>query len=145
MTHPAKLTLALANSIVQGALDKGLELELNPLTVAVLDAGGHLIAFARQDTASLLRPQIAIGKAASALALGVSSRTVATMAAERPGFIAGLGPIAPHGIIPAAGGLLIQGAEGAVIGAVGVTGDTSDQDELCALSGLSLAGLKAVN
>ncbi len=145
MTQPAKLSLALANTIIQGALDKGRDLALNPLTVAVLDAGGHLVAFARQDTASLLRPQIAIGKAASALALGVSSRTVATMAAERPGFIAGLGPIAPHGIIPAAGGLLIQGAEGAVIGAVGVTGDTSDQDELCALHGLSMAGLKAVN
>jgi uncharacterized protein GlcG (DUF336 family) len=113
--------------------------------VAVLDRGGHLIALVRQDGSSLLRPQIAMGKASSALALGVSSRTITTMAAERPSFIAALGPIAPQSIIPAPGGLLIKGRDGVVIGAVGISGDNSDNDEACALYGLAAAGLEAVN
>ncbi len=82
---------------------------------------------------------------AAALALGVSSRTVAAMAAERPTFVAALGPIAPGGIIPAAGGVLIVDGAGAVIGAVGVTGDLSDNDEACALAGIAAAGLQAGN
>jgi uncharacterized protein GlcG (DUF336 family) len=138
---PAQLTLALANTIVDAAFAKGQLLGLKPLSVAVLDAGGHLIAFQRQDGSSTLRPQIAAGKAGGALALGVSSRKIAEMAAERPSFVASLGTIAPHGVIPAAGGLLIAGAGGVVIGAVGVTGDLSDNDELCALAGIAAAGL----
>jgi uncharacterized protein GlcG (DUF336 family) len=136
---PSALTLAAANTIVTAAFAKAQELKLKPLTVAVLDAGGHLIAFQRQDGSSTLRPQIAAGKAGGALAMGVSSRKIAEMAAERPSFVASLGPISPHGVIPAAGGLLILGADGAVIGAVGVTGDTSDNDELCAKAGLEAA------
>jgi uncharacterized protein GlcG (DUF336 family) len=139
---PAQLTLAHANTIVEAAFAKGQALGLKPLSVAVLDAGGHLIAFQRQDGSSTLRPQIAAGKAGGALALGVSSRKIAEMAAERPGFVASLGTIAPHGVIPAAGGVLIAGAGGVVIGAVGVTGDLSDNDELCALAGVEAAGLK---
>jgi uncharacterized protein GlcG (DUF336 family) len=139
---PSALTLAAANTIVSAAFAKAQELKLKPLTVAVLDAGGHLTAFQRQDGSSTLRPQIAAGKAGGALAMGVSSRKIAEMAAERPSFVASLAPIAPHGVIPAAGGLLILGADGAVIGAVGVTGDTSDNDELCAKAGLEAAGLK---
>ena len=81
------LTLSQANSIVAAAFAKGTELKLKPLSVAVLDAGGHLIAFQRADGASTLRPQIAAGKASGALALGVSSRKIAEMAAERPTFI----------------------------------------------------------
>ncbi len=134
------LTLAAANTLIAAAFAKGQDLKLKPLSVAVLDAGGHLIAFQRQDGASTLRPQIAMGKAGGALAMGVSSRKIGEMAAERPSFVASLGPIAPHGVIPAAGGLLIM--DGAtVIGAVGVTGDTSDNDELCAKAGLEAAGL----
>jgi uncharacterized protein GlcG (DUF336 family) len=139
---PAQLTLAHANTIVEAAFAKGQALGLKPLSVAVLDAGGHLIAFQRQDGSSTLRPQIAAGKAGGALALGVSSRKIAEMAAERPSFVASLGIIAPHGVIPAAGGVLIAGAGGVVIGAVGVTGDLSDNDELCALAGVEAAGLK---
>jgi uncharacterized protein GlcG (DUF336 family) len=138
---PAHLTLSHANSIIAGAFAKGQALGLKPLSVAVLDPGGHLIAFQRQDGSSTLRPQIAAGKAGGALALGVSSRKIAEMAAERPSFVASLGPISPYGIIPAAGGVLISGAGGAVIGAVGVTGDLSDNDELCALAGVEAAGL----
>jgi uncharacterized protein GlcG (DUF336 family) len=139
---PAQLTLAYANTIIDAAFAKGQALGLKPLSVVVLDAGGHLIAFQRQDGSSTLRPQIAAGKAGGALALGVSSRKIGEMAAERPSFVASLGTIAPHGVIPAAGGILIAGAGGVVIGAVGVTGDLSDNDELCALAGVEGAGLK---
>lgn len=137
------LSLDQAAAIVSATLAKARELALKPLTVAVLDAGGHLVSFAREDASSTLRPQIATGKAGTALALGVSSRTVAAMAAERPTFIASLGPVSPHGIIPAAGGVLILDAQGIVIGAVGVTGDLSDNDEACALAGIAAAGLQA--
>ncbi len=140
---PASLTLVHANAIIGAAFAKGQALGLKPLSVAVLDPGGHLIAFQRQDGSSTLRPQIAAGKAGGALALGVSSRKIAEMAAERPSFVASLSPISPHGIIPAAGGVLIAGAGGTVIGAVGVTGDLSDNDELCALAGIEAAGLAA--
>jgi uncharacterized protein GlcG (DUF336 family) len=138
-----RITLDLANTIVAAAFAKGSELGLKPLSVAVLDPGGHLIAFQRQDGSSTLRPQIAAGKAGGALALGVSSRAIAGMAAERPTFIAALGPIAPLGIVPAAGGIIVHDGAGNVLGAVGVTGDTSDNDELCALAGIEAAGLKA--
>jgi len=140
-----RITLDQANSIVTGAFAKGKELGLKPLGVAVLDAGGHLIAFQRQDGASTLRLQIATAKASGALALGISSRKIADMAAERPTFIAALGPIAPHGILPAAGGVIVVGADGLPIGAVGVTGDTSDNDEICALAGIAGAGLTPQN
>jgi uncharacterized protein GlcG (DUF336 family) len=138
-----RITFDEANTVVAAAFNKGRELRLKPLSVAVLDAGGHLIAFQRQDGASTLRPQIACGKAGGALALGVSSRKVADMAAERPTFIASLGPISPHGVIPAAGGVIVVGTGGQPIGAVGITGDTSDNDEACALAGIAAAGLKA--
>jgi uncharacterized protein GlcG (DUF336 family) len=108
-----------------------------------MDAGGHLIAFQRQDGASTLRPQIACAKAGGALSLGVSSRKIGDMAAERPTFIASLGPIAPHGVVPAAGGVIVVDGEGLPIGAVGITGDTSDNDELCTLAGIAAAGLTA--
>lgn len=135
------LNLAVANAIIAAAFAKGAELGLKPLAVAVLDAGGHLLAFQRQDGSSALRPQIAIGKAAGALGLGMSSRKIAEMAAERPSFVAALGSIAPGGVIPAAGGLVFVDTAGAVVGAIGVTGDTSDNDEACALYALGVSGL----
>lgn len=137
------IALERAAATVAATLAKGTELGLKPLSVAVLDAGGHLIAFQRQDGASTLRPQIAIAKAAGALALGISSRKIAEMAAERPGFVASLGPISPAGVVPAAGGVIVVDAGGTTIGAVGVTGDTSDEDERCALAGIAAAGLLA--
>jgi len=132
----AKLTLDQANRIAAAVLAKGRELALKPLCVAVLDPGGHLIALQREDGASNLRPQIAMGKASSALGLGVSSRVIGEMAAERPTFIASLAGLTEAAIVPAAGGVLVQ-LDGQLLGAVGVTGDTSDNDELCALHGLS--------
>ena len=138
-----RISLEQADAVVVAALAKGADLGLKPLSVAVLDAGGHLIAFRRQDGASTLRPQIAVAKASGALALGVSSRKIADMAAERPSFVASLGPIAPHGVVPAAGGVIVVGDDGQPIGAVGITGDTSDNDEACTLAGIAAAGLKA--
>lgn len=136
-----RISLEQANAICRAALAEGLRLGLKPLTVAVLDSGGHLIAFQRQDESSTLRPQIACGKAGGALALGISSRKIGAMAQERPSFVTSLGPISPHGVIPAAGGVIIGGPDGQPLGAVGVTGDTSDNDELCALAGIRAAKL----
>jgi uncharacterized protein GlcG (DUF336 family) len=129
-----RITLAQANQIIAGAFAKAQELALKPLGVVVLDAGGHLVACQRQDGASTGRLQLAMGKAAGALFLGISSRKIGEMAAERPTFVASLGPIAPAGVIPAAG---------ATIGAVGISGDLSDQDEACTLAGIGAAGLMA--
>jgi uncharacterized protein GlcG (DUF336 family) len=137
-----QLSLADARTIIAAALAEGARRELKPLSVAVLDAGGHLLAFERQDGSSNLRPQIAAGKASGALALGVSSRQIAAMADERPVFVGALGVIAEGGIVPAAGGLIVVGDGDRPIGAVGVTGDTSDNDELCAIAGIAAAKLR---
>ena len=138
----SRIALDQANTIIAAAFAHGQTLKLKPLSVAVLDAGGHLVAFQRQDGASNMRAQIATAKASGALALGVSSRKIADMAVERPTFVASLGPISQHGIVPAAGGVIVLGADGLAIGAVGITGDTSDNDEACALAGIAAAGLK---
>ncbi|MEQ1608026.1 MAG: heme-binding protein [Hyphomonadaceae bacterium] len=138
----SRISLKQANVIIEAALAKGVEAKMKPLSVAVVDAGGHLIAFQRQDGASIARFQIAAGKATGALALGVSSRKVAEIAVERPTFFAGLAAAAPAGVIAAAGGVIIV-ENGAPIGAVGVTGDTSDNDELAAFAGIAAAGLTA--
>ncbi len=137
------ISLAEANRIIAGAFARGQEAGMKPLSVAVVDAGGHLIAFQRGEGASFGRAQIATGKAAGALALGVSSRKLGEMAQERPWFIGAFAGAAPHPVIPAAGGVIVLGADGAAIGAVGVTGDTSDNDEIAALAGIAAAGLAA--
>jgi len=136
----AEISLEQAQAVVAATLKEGRALGLKPLSVAVLDAGGHLIAFAREDKSSNLRPQIAIAKASGALALGVSSRVIGEMAIDRPTFINAAAGLNPAGIVPAAGGVLIE-REGRVVGAVGVTGDLSDNDEKCALAGIAALGL----
>ncbi len=135
------ITLAQAQAAVTAALAEGRKLQLKPLSIVVLDPGGHMVAFAREDKSSTLRPQIATAKASGALALGVSSRTIAEMAIERPTFVTAAAGLNPAGIVPAAGGVLIHDAGGALMGAIGVTGDTSDNDELCALAGMAAAGI----
>ncbi|HEX3756751.1 MAG TPA: heme-binding protein [Rhizomicrobium sp.] len=136
-----RIGLAQANAVIAAAFAKGAEMGLKPLSVVVTDAGGHVIAFQRQDGASFFRLEIALGKAAGALALGVNSRRIGEMAAERPAFIAAAGKLAEKGIMPAAGGVIAKGPDGLPIGAVGVTGDTSDNDEACALAAIAAAGL----
>lgn len=138
-----RISLEQANTLIAAAFVEGERLGLASLTVAVVDAGGHPIGLQRQDRASTLRPQIALAKACGALALGVSSRRIGEMAAERSTFVAMLGEVAPQGILPAAGGVIVVDEEDFPIGAVGVTGDTSDNDEACALAGIAAAGLKA--
>ena len=137
----SSISLEQANIILAGALKEGGALGLKPISIAVLDSGGHLVAFAREDGSSNLRPQIATAKASGALALGVSSRAIGEMAIERPTFVNAAAGLNPAGIVPAAGGVLIRNADGQVIGAVGVTGDTSDNDEKYALAGIAAAGL----
>jgi uncharacterized protein GlcG (DUF336 family) len=141
----SRIALSQANTIIEAAFEKGRALGLKPLSAAVMDAGGHLIAFQRQDGASTMRFQIAAAKAGGALALGVSSRKIGEMAIDRPTFIASLGPISQHGVVPAAGGIIVVDASGQPIGAVGLTGDTSDNDELCVLAGIAAAGLAALD
>lgn len=139
-----KLTLSLSEKIVRAALAKGEELGLKPLTVAVLDAGGHVIALLRQDGASILRPQIATGKAYGALAVGAGSRWLDANAQTRPHFVQALNGVAGGGIMPVPGGVLVRdGAGGEILGAVGISGDTSDNDEACAIAGIAAAGFAA--
>jgi uncharacterized protein GlcG (DUF336 family) len=141
------LTLSQATTIVEFSLKKGRELKLAPLTVAVLDAGGHLKAFAREDGSGIVRPQIAVGKAWGALGMGLGSRTLAKRVTEQgpqqQAFFTALNAMSEGRVVPAAGGVLIRDAGGAVIGAVGISGDVSDKDEACALAGIAAATLTA--
>ena len=137
-----RITLSLANAIIAAAIEKGREMQLSPLTIAVLDAGGHAIALQREDGASNSRPQIATAKAAGALALGIPSRKIGEVAADRPSFIGSLHGLSPGGVVPAAGGVIVRDEDEIAIGAVGVTGDLSDNDEICALAGIEAAGLR---
>ena len=138
-----RLSLAQANALIDAAFAKGAALGLKPLTVAVLDPGGYLIAAQRQDTSSNVRVALAQGKAAGALALGVSSRTIGKMAEERPHFVASVRELGEGGMVPVAGGVIVSDAAGTIIGAIGVTGDTSDNDEACALAAIESVGLTA--
>jgi uncharacterized protein GlcG (DUF336 family) len=138
-----QLTLARAQTIISAALAHSREKSYAPMAVAVLDARGVLKAFAAEEGTALRRAEIAIGKAHGALAMGVGSRTLGQRAVERPHFIAAVTHAVGGSMIPVAGGVLIRGDDGSLIGAVGVTGDTSDNDEAAALAGLAAAGLKA--
>src|SRR5580704_9902535 len=132
-THMTALTLDQASIIVDKALEKGRELGLHPLTVVVLDAGGQMKAMKREDRSSLLRPEIAGGKAWGVLGMGFGGREFARRAAANPVFLQALMAASGGRIVPAPGGVLIRDAAGAVIGAVGISGDTSDKDETCAI------------
>ena len=138
------ITLTQATTIVQAALAKARDTGCAPLAVAVLDDGGHLKAFAREDGAGILRPQIAFGKAWGALGMGLGSRAFAKRIAEQPGapsFFTALAAMSDGRVVPVPGGVLIRDGARAVIGAVGISGDTSDRDEACALAGIAAAGL----
>ena len=140
-----RISLAQANAMIEAAFAKGTELGLKPLTVTIHDPGAHLIACQRQDGASFMRVKLAGAKASGALALGVSSRTVGDMALDRPHFIASVDTMEQGGMVPAAGGVIAADDAGNIMGAIGVTGDTSDNDELAALAGIAAAGLKPLN
>jgi len=131
-----RLTLSQANRLTEAALAEGQRLQLAPLCVAVLDAGGHLLALQRDERASLLRPQIATGKAAGVLGMGFGGRELARRATKMPAFFNALSDLAGGQMVPVPGGVLIRDAAGNILGAVGISGDTSDNDELCAVAGV---------
>src|SRR5262245_5168418 len=135
------VTLAQASTIVDTALKKGREMNLAPLTVAVLDAGGHMVAFKREDRSGILRYDIAFGKAWGALGMGFGSRELGDRATKNPIFFGVLATVSQGRLVPVPGGVLIRDAAGAVLGAVGISGDTSDKDEACALAGITAAAL----
>jgi len=135
-----KLTLEKAAIIVDKTLEKARELKLRPLCVAVLDEGGHLKALKREDEASILRPQIAIGKAWGAVGMGESTRELGQRLKDRPTFLNSLSDLSDGKVVPVAGGVLILEGN-SIIGAVGVSGGTSDEDEACAIEGIQAARL----
>lgn len=137
------LTYAQADTIIRAALEHARAGAMAPLAVTVLDAGGHPVALAREDGAPYFRAELARGKAAGAVGMGSGSRTLATRATRNPAFFMALGQMVQGDMVPAAGGVLIRDAEGTVIGAVGISGDTSDRDEACAVAGIAAAGLTA--
>jgi uncharacterized protein GlcG (DUF336 family) len=134
------LPLALAERIIEASLAAGAEAGLLPLTVAVLDAGGHLVAFKRQDGSGIARGPIAVGKAWGALGMGISSRTIRDRLRERPAFQSAIAAATEGRFIPVPGGVLVLDAAGCAIGAVGISGDASDKDEYAAVCGIRAAG-----
>ncbi len=136
----AGLTLAQAALIVDTALEHGRARNFKPLTVAVLDAGGHLVAMKREDGSSILRPQIAEGKAWGTLGMGFGGREFARRVSTGPLFLNALMAASGGRVIPAPGGVLIKSG-GEIIGAVGISGDVSENDEACAVFGIKAAGL----
>lgn len=139
----SSITLAQASTIVDVALKTGRDRNMKPLAVIVLDAGGHLVAYKREDKSAILRFQICQAKAYGSLGMGFGSRGLFDRAQKAPMFINALASVAEGRMMPVPGGVLIQNAQGDTIGAVGVSGDTSDNDELVALAGIEAAGLKA--
>jgi uncharacterized protein GlcG (DUF336 family) len=135
------LTLFDANLIVDKALEKGRELNFLPLTVCVLDAGGQIKVLKREDNSSLLRQEIALGKAWGVLGMGFGGREIAKRAAKVPQFYAALSDMSGGRMVPVPGGVLIRSGSGEIIGAVGISGDTSENDETCAVHGIRSAGL----
>ena len=136
------ITLEQAQTMIAVARDKGREMGLKPLSVAVLDAGGHLLAFAREDGASPGRFEIARGKAYGCLMLGMPGSAILARAEQQPYFVAALNGAYDGKFIPVPGGVLVLQGD-AIIGAVGVTGDTSDNDAAVAVAGIEAAGFTA--
>lgn len=138
----AGLSLSKARAIIRGTLKKGREMELKPLSVAVLDAGGHLLAFEREDGASPGRFEIARGKAYGVAMTGMTGSALMARAEQQPYFVAALNGAYGGQVIPVPGGVLIRDSRDRIIGAIGVTGDTSDNDAAAAMAGVEGANLK---
>ena len=136
------ITLEQCDRIIDAILEHGRELDCRPLAVAVTDPGARLKAFKKEDGSAMMRFEMAMGKAYAALALGRSSSLVRVRTEERPLFMNYLIGASDGQLFPEGGGMLIRDADGEVIGAVGVTGDTEDRDEALAAHGIRSAGLK---
>lgn len=141
MNLKTSLPLSAAEKIVDAALAAGTANGMLPLTVVVLDTGGHLIAMKRQDGCGNMRADVATGKAWGALGMGIPSRVIRDRLADRPAFQGALAAVSDGRFVPVPGGVLVRDEDSAVIGAVGVSGDTSDKDEFCAIEGIKAAGL----
>jgi len=137
------LTLRKAKIIIRKALEKGKELGFKPLSVAVLDAGGHLIAFERSDGAAPGRVAIATGKAYGAVMLGMAGGAPGARAEQQAYFMQAVNGALQGQVVPVPGGVLIRDTKLNVVGAVGVTGDLSDNDEICAIAGVEATNLTA--
>ncbi|MBX9847289.1 MAG: heme-binding protein [Xanthobacteraceae bacterium] len=136
------MPLQAAETIADAALKAGEEAGLLPLTVAVLDVGGNIVVLKRQDGSGNLRADIAIGKAAGALGMGISSRTIRDRLKDRPAFQSAIAAASDGRFIPVPGGVLVLNENGDIVGAVGISGDASDKDEYAAITGVHRAGLK---
>jgi uncharacterized protein GlcG (DUF336 family) len=136
------ISLDQAQTIVGGALAHGRALKVKPLAVIVMDTGGHAIAFAREDGASFFRHDIARAKAVGALGMGDDTRVLAERAKGNTAFFQSVTAVVGGNIAFSPGGVLVRDASGLVVGAVGISGDTGDMDEACALAGIAAAGLK---
>lgn len=137
-----KLTLNEADQIIDSAIAKGRELDLGKLAVVVLDDGGHPIAMKREDGSEFLRPPIATAKAWGALGMGLPSRRLFERSQKMPVFIGALSNLADGGLVALPGGVIIRDEDGSILGAVGVSGDVSEPDEVCAVAGVEAAGLQ---
>lgn len=135
------LLLDQANLIADKALEKARELKFMPMTVAVLDGGGHIKVMKREDNSSLLRPDIAVGKAWGVLGMGFGGRELARRAEKMPMFFTALNAMSDGRMVAVPGGVLIRNQEGQIIGSVGISGDIAANDEICAVHGIKAAGL----
>lgn len=136
------ITLEQSERIIDAILARGRELDCRPLSVVVTEPGARVKAFKKEDGSAMMRFEMAMGKAYAALALGRSSSLVRVRTEERPLFMNYLLNASGGQIFPEGGGMLIRDADGEVIGAVGVTGDTQERDEELAAHGIRAAGLK---
>ena len=135
------ITLDQAKTLVDAALAEARKLKLKPISVIVLDPRGSLVAAASEDGVSAMRAKIAHGKANAAIALGLGTRALMNRAEQQAYFIQAMNGLAGGDLVPVPGGLLLRDSAGALLGAVGISGDTSDNDEAAALAAISVAGL----
>lgn len=138
-----EISLRKARNIIKKALATGREAEMKPLAVVVLDSGGHVKAFEREDGASFMRFEVAHGKAYGALGMGLGSRALKARAEHDAPFIAAANGLAGGALVPAPGGVLVRDGKGALVGAVGISGDVSENDEIAAKAGIEAAGYTA--
>ena len=138
------ISLSQSRTLIEAALAKGRALDLNPLSVVVLDPRAAMVAMMSEDGVSQMRARIAHGKANAAIALGMGTRALMNRAEQQAYFIQAVNGVAGGDMVPVPGGVLIQDQQGTLLGAVGISGDTSDNDEAAAIAGIEAAGLNAV-
>ena len=138
------ISLSQSRTLIEGALAKGRELDLKPLSVVVLDPRAAMVAMMSEDGVSQMRARIAHGKANAAIALGMGTRALMNRAEQQAYFIQAVNGVAGGDMVPVPGGVLVQDQEGTLLGAVGISGDTSDNDEAAAIAGIEAAGLNAI-